>query len=68
LDDVVDQAEEAYKHIGPSPSVEAATSTRDAVGVVVDAIPSVSNVLTDWEPLLEKVKMFTEIMDKIAEV
>jgi hypothetical protein len=66
LDEVVGQAKEAYKqHIGPSPSTEAAASTRD---VVVDAIPSVTDVLTAWEPLLEKVKLFTEIMDKIAEV
>jgi hypothetical protein len=68
LDEVVGQAKEAYKHIGPSPSVEASASTRDVVGVAVDAIPSVTNVLTTWEPLLEKVKLFTEIMDKITEV
>jgi hypothetical protein len=68
LDEVVEQAKEAYKHIGTSPSVEASASTRDVVGVAVDAIPSVTNVLTAWEPLLEKVKLFTEIMDKITEV
>jgi hypothetical protein len=69
LDDVVDQAEEAYKqHIEPSPSGEASSSIRHAVGVPVDSTPSITNVLTAWEPLLEKFKLFTEIMDKIAEV
>jgi hypothetical protein len=66
MDEAVDQAKEAFQHIGPS-SAEG-VSACDAVVVAVDVTPSVSNVLTTWEPLLEKVKLFTEIMDKFAEV
>jgi hypothetical protein len=68
MDQAVDQAKEAYKHIGPSPSAAAVASACDIVGVTVDVTPSVSNVLTAWEPFLEKVKLFTEIIDQFAEV
>jgi hypothetical protein len=66
MDEAVSQAKEAYEHIAPSPPAVASAS--DAVGVAVDAIPSVNVAFTTWEPLLEKVKLFTEIVDKIAEV
>jgi hypothetical protein len=68
MDKAVGQAKEAYKHIGPSSLAAVTESAGDAGGVVVDAIPSVNDVLAAWEPLLEKVKLFTEIMDKFAEV
>jgi hypothetical protein len=68
MDNAVGQAKESYKHIGPSSLAAVAESAGDAGGVVVDAIPSVNDVLAAWEPLLEKVKLFTEIMDKFAEV
>jgi hypothetical protein len=64
----VGKASEASKHIRPPPSAAAVAPARDAVGVAVGVIPSVSTVLTTWEPLLGKVKSFTEIMDKFAEV
>jgi hypothetical protein len=65
LDRVVSQAKEAYEHIVPLPSAMA--SACDAVGVAADTIPSVNDTLTTWEPLLDKVKLVTEIVDKIAE-
>jgi hypothetical protein len=60
--EAVSQAKEAYDHIVPSPSAY------DAVGEAVDAIPSVNDALAAWEPLLEKLKLCTEIVEKIAEV
>jgi hypothetical protein len=51
-------------------SLDGATNAQmdEAVGQARDAISLVSNVLTTWEPLLEKVKLFTEIMDTFTEV
>jgi hypothetical protein len=63
--EAVGQAKEAYEHIVSSPPAY------DGVNVAVDAIPSVNDALTkaaSWEPLLEKIRLCTEIMDKIAEV
>jgi hypothetical protein len=65
MGEAVGQAKEAYEHVVSSPSAY------DAVTVAVDAIPSVNDTLTKaaaWEPLLEKIKLCTEIVDKIAEV
>jgi hypothetical protein len=66
MNEVVGQAKAAYENIVPTPS--AVASVCDTVGVAVDAMPSVNDTLTTWEPLLEKVELFTEIVDKIAEV
>jgi hypothetical protein len=61
----VSQAKEAYEHIVPS------SSACDAVGIAVDSVASVDDVFTRavaWEPLLERIKLFMEIVDKIVEV
>jgi hypothetical protein len=66
MDEAVGQAKAAYEQIVSPPSVLV-----DAVGVADDAIPSVGDVVTKaeaWESLLEKIKLCTEIVDKIAEV
>jgi hypothetical protein len=59
MNEAVGQAKEAYEHIVPSPSAVASAS---------DATPSVNDTFATWEPLLEKIKLCTEIVDKIAEV
>jgi hypothetical protein len=65
MNESVSQAKAAYEHIGPSPSVPA--PARDAAGMTVNAIPLVTKAVA-WEPLLEKVQLFTDIVDKFAEV
>jgi hypothetical protein len=59
MDESVDQAKAAYEEIVSPPSV-----LPDAVDVAGDVLTKA----TAWEPLLEKIKLCTEIVDKIAEV
>jgi hypothetical protein len=66
MNEAAGQAKAAYEQIMPSPLVLV-----DAVSVADDVIPSVDYGLakaTAWEPLLEKIKLYTEIVDKISEV
>jgi hypothetical protein len=66
MGEAVDQAKDAYEQIGSPPSV-----LIDAVGVADDVVPSINDGVTKaaaWEPLFEKIKLCTEIVDKIAEV
>jgi hypothetical protein len=66
MSEAVDQAKTAYERIVSPTSVLV-----DAVGEADDVTPTVDDVLTKavaWEPLLEKIKLCTEIVDKIAEV
>jgi hypothetical protein len=66
MNEAVDQANVAYEQMVSSPS-----ALVDAVGVADDITPTVDDVLTKavaWEPLLERIKLYTEIVDKITEV
>jgi hypothetical protein len=66
MGEAVGQARAAYEQIVSPPSVLV-----DAVGVADGVIPLVGDVLTKataWEPLLEKIKLCTEIVDKVTEV
>jgi hypothetical protein len=65
MDNAVDQATTSFRNIVSS------SSCVDAVDVAGNTISSIDSVLTRtalWEPLLEKIKLCTEIADKIAEV
>jgi hypothetical protein len=59
MDEAVGQAKPAYDQMVSSPSVLV-----DAVGVADDLFEKTAA----WEPLLEKIKLYTEIVDKITEV
>jgi hypothetical protein len=66
MNEAVDQANVAYEQMVSSPS-----ALVDAVGVADDITSTVDDVLTKavaWEPLLERIKLYTEIVDKITEV
>jgi hypothetical protein len=66
MGEAVDQANTAYERIVSPPSV-----LGNAVDGADDVPPTVNDVLTKavaWEPLLEKIKLCTEIVDKITEV
>jgi hypothetical protein len=66
MSDAVSQAKEAYKHIVSSPS--AVASACDAVGVDAPSVDDVFTRVVAWEPFLERIKLFMEIVDKIVEV
>jgi hypothetical protein len=59
MDEAVGRAKAAYEQIVSPPSVLV-----EAIGVAGD----VPTKAAAWEPLLEKIKLCTEIVDKIAEV
>jgi hypothetical protein len=66
MDEAIVQAKAAHEQIVSPPSVLV-----NAVSVADVVIPSVGDVLAKvsaWEPLLEKIKLYTEIVDKITEV
>jgi hypothetical protein len=66
MGEAVGQAKTAYEQIVSPPSVLVGV-----VGVADDVTPTVDDILTNavaWEPLLDKIKLCTEIMDKITEV
>jgi hypothetical protein len=65
MGEVVGQAKAAYEGMVSTPS------GMDAIGVTANTPSMIDGVLTKaaaWEPLLEKIKLYTEIVDKIAEV
>jgi hypothetical protein len=64
MEEAVLQAMTAFEHIVPSPRVD----TADMAGSVILPLNDVLTKTALWEPLLEKVKLCTEIVDKIAEV
>jgi hypothetical protein len=65
MDDAIIHATAAFEHILPQPLCD------DTINVDGDASPSVNDIFTvvdSWEPFLEKIKLCTEIVDKMAEV
>ena len=66
MDEAVTRGKEALNLMKPpSSSFESIQGLTDATADVIDNIQSVSN---NWDPFLEKVKLFTQLVDTIAEV
>ena len=64
--EAVTRGKEALDRMKPAPSpLEPIQGVTNASANVIDNIKSVSN---SWDPFLQKVKLFTELVDTIAEV
>jgi phage-related minor tail protein len=60
------------KAVGEASDMEPAPALIADAGVVVDGVNSITNAINPiaaaWDPLLEKIKLFTKIVDGISEV
>jgi hypothetical protein len=66
MDEAVTRGKVALDHMQPAPSpLEPIQGVADASANMINNIKSVAN---SWDPLLQKVKAFTELVDTIAEV
>jgi hypothetical protein len=66
MEEAVAQGKDALNLMKPAPSsFEPIQALLDTSTTVVDTVQSVSNI---WGPFLQKLKLFTELVDAIAEV
>jgi hypothetical protein len=66
MEEAVTQGKQALENMASTPSsVERVQKAVDASETVTDGVTSIVNT---WGPLLDKLKIFTEIVDKISEV
>ena len=66
MEEAVAEAKEALVHMKvASSSIE---PMQGAVDASVAVVANIKSLATTWEPLLEKVKLFTEFVDGIARV
>jgi hypothetical protein len=65
MDEAVDQGRTTLHNMKPLPLLPSADG---AVAEVVSAIGSIDTISVAWTPLLEKIKLCTEIVDGISEV
>jgi hypothetical protein len=64
MDEAVDQAATAVDRMELAPVLGA----EEAVNNVVPIISGIDTMTAAWEPLLNKIKLYTEIVDRISEV
>ncbi len=66
MEEAVAGAKEALDHMKLAPS--AIEPMQGAVNTSVAVVANISSLTTTWGPLLQKVKLFTELVDGIARV
>lgn len=60
MDEAVDQGKAAVDHMKPAPF--------NTEGEVINAISDINTITEAWDPLLERIKLCTKIVDAISEV
>jgi hypothetical protein len=65
MDEAVDQGTKALEHMNHAPPTHGAEG---AVTDTISVINDIGSIAVAWEPLLQKIKLFTKIVDEIAEV
>jgi phage-related minor tail protein len=66
MEEAVAQAKDALVHMKPPPS--SLEPIQGAVDTSVAVVANIKSLSTTWGPLLDKVKLFTELVDGIAQV
>ena len=66
MEEAVAEAKDAVVHMKLAPS--SIKPMRGAVNTSVAVVANIKSLTTTWEPLLQKVKLFTEFVDGIARV
>jgi hypothetical protein len=66
MEEAVAQAKDALVHMKLAPS--SLEPIQDAVDTSVAVVANIKSLSTTWGPLLDKVKLFTELVDGIAQV
>jgi hypothetical protein len=66
VEEAVAQGKDALLHMAPAPSLFG--PIQGAVDPSVAVATNISSLLTTWDPLLQKVTLFTKLVDRIAQV
>ncbi len=66
MEEAVAEAKDALAHMKLAPS--SIEPMRGAVNTPVAVVANINSLTTTWGPLLQKIKLFTELVDGIARV
>jgi hypothetical protein len=66
VDDGVTRATTAFDHMRVAPS--ALERIEDAVSASTTVVENMTSITATWDPLIQRIKIFTEIVDGISEV
>ena len=66
MDDGVTKATAAFEQMRVAPPM--LEHIEDAVGPSTTIVENVTSMAATWDPLIQRIKLFTEIVDGIAEV